>query len=129
MIFFAVCFYKETVIFIITNVSTTTSAKICSFTLTYFASILCQKLGIIQAICCPSFTVIISWITTRNNISHVTRIFYRLSCLVSLCAYLSPPVVNNILFNILVELCRVLVIPPLTSLTKIVVINILHSKD
>ena len=70
----------------------------------------------------------LSWSTMTNNVSYATRIFYRLSCLVYLCASLSPPVVNHLLWNILVELCRVPVIPPLTSLTKILGINTIHSK-
>ena len=65
----------------------------------------------------------------RNNVSYVTRILYRLSCLVSSYSSFSPPFVNHILCKIVVELFRVTVIPPLTSLTKIVGINIIHSKD
>ena len=65
----------------------------------------------------------------RNNVSYVTRIFYRFSCLVPSCPSFSPPVFNHLLCEILIELCRVPVIPPLTILTKIVGINIIHYKD
>ena len=65
----------------------------------------------------------------RNNISYAGRILYRLCCLVSSCPSFIPPFVNNLLCKIEVELCRVPVIPPLTILTKIVGINIFHSKD
>ena len=88
-----------------------------------------QELGIFQAIWFPSFTLFPSWSKTRNNFSYVTRIFYRLSCLVSSCSSFSPPVVNHLLFKILVELCRVTIITSLTRLTKIVGINIVHYKD
>ena len=114
--------------FIMANVITANAANICSFFPTYFSSGLCQEIGI-QAICCVSFPIILSWSTMRNNIYYVTRIFYRLSCLVSPCPYFSPPVVNYILCEIVVELCRINVIPPITILTNIVVINIINSKD
>ena len=90
---------------------------------------MCQEIGIFQAIWCHYFTFLLSWSTTRNNISYVTRILYRLSCLVSSLPSFSPPVVNQPPGNILVEICRVTVIPPLTSLTKILGINIIHYKD
>ena len=64
-----------------------------------------------------------------NNVSYVTRILYRSFCLVSSYPSFIPPVVNHLLWKIVVELYRVPVIPPLTSHTKIVGINIINSKD
>ena len=128
IISFIVCIYTKTTRFIITNIITAAAANICSFPSTDFASILCHKLGIFQAISCLYFPPIFIFIKMKNNISYVTRIFYSFSCLVSLCPYFSPPVVNHLIWNILVELYRVPFIPTLTSLTKIVGINILNSK-
>ena len=105
------------------------STNICSFCPTYFASGLCQELGIFQAIWCLSFPLFLSWSTIRNSVSYFTRILYRLSCLVSSCSSFIPPVVNRLLCNIVVELCKVPFILPLTSLTNIVGINIINSKD
>ena len=129
IISFVMCIYTETTRFIITNIITAAAANICSFPPTDFAYILCHKLGIFQAISCLYFPLILILIKMKNNISYVTRIFYSFSCLVSLCPSFSPPVVNHLLWNILVEICRVPFIPTLTSLTKIVGIDIIHSKD
>ena len=49
--------------------------------------------------------------------------------MVSSCTSFSPPVSNHLLYDILIELCRVPVITTRTSLTMIVGINIIHSKD
>ena len=95
----------------------------------YFSYGLCQELVIFQAIWCLYFPLLISCSTKRNNIYYVTRILYRLSCLVSLCTYFSSPVANHLLWSIVVELFSVPVILPLTILTKIVGIKIIHSKD
>ena len=65
----------------------------------------------------------------KNGVYYVTSIFYRFSCLVSLCPSFSPPVVNHLICQIVMGLFRVPVIPPLASLTKIVGINIIHSND
>ena len=83
MLFFTVRIYTDTARFITTKVITAIATNICSFCLTDFASGLCQELGIFQAIMCLSFPIFISWITTRKNVSYVTRILYRLYCLVS----------------------------------------------
>ena len=91
MLFFKVCILTEKVIFIVTNVITGTTANICSLFPTDFASELCQELGIFQAIWCLYFCLLLSWIKMRNNISYVTRILYRLSCLVSSCLFLMKP--------------------------------------
>ena len=103
--------------------------KIYSFPPTDFASGLCQELGIFQYTWCIYFPLLLSWSITRNNIYYVTRILYRLSCLVSSCTSFSPLVVNDILFKIVVEFFRIPVIPPLTILTNILGINIINSKD
>ena len=110
-----------------TKVIAAIATNICSFFPKYFAYWLCQELGIFQAIWCLSFPLFFSWSTIKTIFSYVTRILYRLSYLVSSCLCFSPPVVNHLLFKILVELCRFTVIPPLTSLTKILGINIIHS--
>ena len=112
-----------------TKVIFATAANICSFFPTDFAYWLCQELGIYQAIWCLYFPLFLGWSTTSNNVSYVTRILYRLSCLVSSCPSFSPPVVNNLLCEIVIELCRVPFIAPLISLTKILGIKIIHSKD
>ena len=129
MLFFTVCIQTEMARFITTKVIAEIATNICSFCPTDFSSGLCQELGIFQSIWCLSFPFLIIWGTMRNNVSYVTRIFYRLSCLVSLCPSFSPAVVNHLLFKIVLEHCRVPVIPPLTSLTKIVGINIIYSMD
>ena len=129
MLLFTVWIYTEMTKFITTNLIYATAANICSFFPTYFAYGFCQELGIFQAIWFLSFPILISCSTTRKNISYVTRIFYRLSCLVSSCTSFSPLVVNHLLCKIVVDLFRVTIIPPLKSLTKIVGINIIHSKD
>ena len=129
MLFFTVYIYTEKNRFIMTKLIATTAANICSFFPTDFESGLCQELGIYQAIWCLSFPLLLSWSTTRNNISYVTRILYRLSCLVSSCPSFIPLVVNHLLCKFVLELCRVPVTPPLTILTDIVGVNIIHSKD
>ena len=125
MLFFTVCIAR----FITTNLISTTAANKYSSPPTYFAFRLSQELVTFQAIWCISFPLLFSWSTTRNNISYVTRILYRLSCLFYLFPSFGPPVVNNFLCKIVVELFRVIFIPPLTSLAKIGGINIIHSKD
>ena len=112
-----------------TKVINATTANIFIFWSKDFASWLCQELGIYQAIWCLYFPLFLSWSKMRNYFSYVNRIFYRLSFLVSSCPYFGPPVVNHLFCDIVIEICRVLVIPPLTRLTKIVGINIIHSKD
>ena len=106
MIFLTVCIQTETARFIMKNIMTAIAANIYSFCPTYFASVLCQELDIFQSILCLSFPLLVSWSTMRKNVYYVTRIFYRLSCLVSLCPSFSPPVVNHLLCKIVVELCR-----------------------
>ena len=106
----------------------TTAANICSFPPTDVASWLCQELGIYRDIWCLSFPIFLSWSTTRNNVSYVTRILYRFSFLLYSCTSFSLPVINHLLCEILIELCRVPIVPPITSLNKIVDINIIHSK-
>ena len=128
MIFFTVCIYTETAIFIMTNVITAISTKICIYPPTDFAYRLCQELDIFQTIWYLYFPLLLSWITIRNNLFYVTRIFYRLFCLFYSYTSFSPPVLNHIICKIVLELCRVPVIPTLTSLTKIVGINNIHYK-
>ena len=50
MLLFTVCILTETAKFIMTKLIATTAANICSFLPTDFASVLCQELGIFQAI-------------------------------------------------------------------------------
>ena len=128
MLFFTVYIQTKTAIFIAANLIATTAANICSVFPTYFESGLCQELGIYQAILCLYFPLFLSWGTMRKNVSYVTRIFYRLSCLVSLCPSFSPPVVNHLLCKIVLEPCRVTAIPPLKIIPKRVGISIIHSK-
>ena len=128
ILFFAVCIQTETAIFILTKVISKIATNICSFCPTDVESELCQEVGIFQTIWCIYFPPFLWWSTMRNNVSYVTMIFYRLSYLVFPCPSFSPPVVNHLLCNIVVEICRVTVIPPLTSITKIVGINIIHYK-
>ena len=111
-----------------TKVITVIATNICIFWPTDFASGLCQELGISQAIWCLYFLLFLSWSTMRNNVSYVTSILYRFYCLVYVCPSFVPSVVNHLICNIVLELCRVPVILPLTSLTNIVGINIIHSK-
>ena len=127
MLFFTMCVQSETSRFIVTKVIAATAANIFIFCPTDFASRLFQELGIYQAIWCLYFPLFISWITMRNNISYVTSIFYRFSCLVYSCPFFITPVVNHLLCKILVEFCRFPVIPQLTSLSKILGINFIHS--
>ena len=112
-----------------TKVITAIATNVYSFCPTDFAYGLCQELGIFQAIWCSSFFLFLCWTTKRNNFYYATSLLYRLSCLVSSFPYFSPPVVNHLLCEVVVELCMVPVVPPLTSLTKLVCINIIHSKD
>ena len=128
MLFFTIFLYTETDSFFMTKVIAATAANIYSFCPTDFTSLLCQELDIYQAIWCICFPLYLSWGTMSNNFSNVTSIFYRLSCLVSSCTSFSPPVVNHLLCEIVIELFRVPVIPPITSPTNIVVIIIIHSK-
>ena len=75
------------------------------------------------------FSSFFIWGTMRNIVSYVTRMFYRLSCLVSSCPYFSPLVVNHLLCEIVMELFRVPFMSPITILTKIIGINVIHYKD
>ena len=78
---------------------------------------------------CLPFTLFIRWIELRKNVPYLTIILYRLSCLLSSCPYFSPPVVNDLLYEVVIERRRAPVIPTLTRLNKVVCINSIHSKE